>query len=51
MLTEEQILDEINKINYFISKNKDSIEQWNKFKLESMTEAYRNVINDGTTSF
>ena len=50
MLTEEQILDEINKINYFITKNRNYLESWNKLRLESIIEAYRNVINDRTTS-
>jgi len=49
MLTEEQIVDEINKIHYFITKNKSYLEQWNKLRLESMIEAYRNVINDKMT--
>lgn len=46
MLTEEQILDEINKINYFMTKNKSYLEEWNKLRLVGMIEAYRNVIND-----
>lgn len=50
MLTEEQILDEINKINYFMTKNRNYLENWNKLRLESMIEAYRNVINDRKTT-
>ncbi len=50
MLTEEQILDEINKINHFISENKVYLEGWNKLRLESMIEAYHNVINDRITT-
>ena len=51
MLTEEQIVDEIIKIKDFISKNEDSLESWNKLRLESILEAYRTVINDGKTIF
>lgn len=50
MLTEEQITDEIIKIKDFMSENKSSLESWNKLRLESILEAYRNVINDGEIS-
>lgn len=50
MLTEEQILDEINKIHHFMTKNKSYLEQWNKLRLDSIIEAYHNVINNRTTS-
>ncbi len=46
MLTEEQIVSEINKINHSLSENKVYLEGWNKLRLENMIEAYRNVIND-----